>query len=325
MEPLIEIRNLDISFRQGSGLVKCADGVSFSVWPGEILCLVGESGCGKSITALSILGLLGRQGHVTGGEILYGGRNLLALSQRELDAIRGREISMIFQDIMYSLNPVFTISSQLTEVIRRHLRCDRKQAEARALQLLGRTGLEPAAAVMRRYPHQLSGGMRQRAMIAMALACGPRLLIADEPTTALDVTIQLQIMQLLRALRDETGMAILLITHDLGLVAEMADRVVVMYAGQCVETGDACRLLTAPAHPYTRALLQAVPGTDAARDRRLLSIPGAVPEHYHDMTGCRFAARCPHSDVCGGNAHLFEPEPGRSVRCCEAVAGVIAP
>ncbi|MBO4885645.1 MAG: ABC transporter ATP-binding protein, partial [Clostridia bacterium] len=236
-----------------------------------------------------------------------------------LDAVRGREIAMIFQDIMYSLNPVFTIGMQLTEVIRRHLKYDRRKADALAASLLERTGLPQAA--MRKFPHQLSGGQRQRAMIAMALACRPRLLIADEPTTALDVTIQLQIMQLLKALRDETGMAILLITHDLGLVAEMADRVVVMYAGQCVETCDTRRLLAAPAHPYTRALLQSVPGLDDARGRRLLSIPGAVPERYQDMTGCRFAPRCPYSAICGGEAHVFEPEPGRSVRCCEAVAG----
>jgi len=319
--PILDVQDLDISFLQGRKTLKRTDHVSFSVNPGEIVCLVGESGCGKSITALSILGLLSRQGRVTAGRILYRGRDLLTLDERQLDAVRGREIAMIFQDIMYSLNPVFTIGSQLVEVIRRHLGYDRKKAEALAVELLDRTGLQQPAAVMRKYPHQLSGGMRQRAMIAMALACRPRLLIADEPTTALDVTIQLQIMQLLKSLRDETGMAILLITHDLGLVAEMADRVVVMYAGQCVETGDTRRLLAAPAHPYTRALLQAVPGVHDARDRRLLSIPGAVPEDYHDMAGCRFAPRCPYSDVCGREAYVFEPEPGRSVRCCEAVAG----
>ena len=321
MNPILEVRELDIAFTRGRAPVKRAEGVSFCVHPGEILCLVGESGCGKSITALSILGLLPRQGRATHGQILYDGKDLLSLSEKELDAVRGKEISMIFQDIMFSLNPVFTIGSQLTEVIRRHLKYDKKKADALAAELLERTGL-PASA-LRKFPHQLSGGQRQRAMIAMALACRPRLLIADEPTTALDVTIQLQIMQLLKTLRDETGMAILLITHDLGLVAEMADRVVVMYAGQCVETCDTRRLLAAPAHPYTRALLQAVPGVGDDRAKRLLSIPGAVPEDYPNMTGCRFAPRCPYRSICGSEAREFEPAEGRLVRCCEAVAGEV--
>ena len=316
MKPLLEVNDLEISFFNGKRACKCTDSVRFSVQPGEILCIVGESGCGKSITVLSILGLLGRQGRVTGGEILYQGRNLLDMREKELDAIRGSEISMIFQDILYSLNPVFTIGNQLTEVIRRHLHYDRSAARERAVELLDRTGIPQPRIVMNKYPHQLSGGMLQRVMIAMALACKPKLLIADEPTTALDVTIQLQIMQLLRSLRDETGMAILLITHDIGVVAEMADRVVVMYAGQCVEEAAARQLLTSPAHPYTRALLAAVPGIHDDRNRRLMSIPGSVPEHYQDLTGCRFAPRCPYAASCSCCAQPCETAPGHRVRCC---------
>ena len=315
MKPLLEIRDLDISFRDGRRMSRCTDRVGFDVYPGEILCIVGESGCGKSITALSILGLLSRQGKVTGGEILYQGRDLLKLTEKELDAVRGSEISMIFQDIMYSLNPVFTIGNQLTEAIRLHLKYKKKEAAALAAELLHRTGIREPEKVLSMFPHMLSGGMHQRVIIAMALACGPKLLIADEPTTALDVTIQLQIMELLRGLRDETGMAILLITHDIGVVAEMADRVVVMYAGQCVEEADVKTLLEAPAHPYTQALLRAVPGIRDERSKRLLSIPGAVPENYQEMEGCRFAERCPHAARCDRAAAEREVGPGHRIRC----------
>ena len=302
MEHLLEVDALDIAFRSRKQLVSRADRVSFHIDEGEILCIVGESGCGKSITALSILGLLPRQGQVTGGEVRFQGQNLLALDDKALDRVRGSDISMIFQDIMYSLNPVFTIGNQITEGLRRHLHLRGEEASRRAISLMEKTGIQDAPAVMRKYPHQLSGGMRQRVMIAMALACRPKLLIADEPTTALDVTIQLQIMQLLRRLRDETGMAILLITHDIGVVAEMADRVLVMYAGQVVEEAPVQALLEHPAHPYTRALLQAVPGLHDDRSRRLYTIPGMVPEHYDSLTGCRFAPRCPHAAQCGGQA-----------------------
>ena len=322
LEPILEVKDLDIAFDSGRQRVPKTDKVSFSVAPGEIVCLVGESGCGKSITALSILGLLSRQGHVTGGSIRFGGQELLTMTEKQLDRIRGRDAAMIFQDIMYSLNPVFTIGNQLTEGLRRHEQLPKAQARERAVALLRRTGIPEAEAVMRKYPHQLSGGMRQRAMIAMALACRPRLLIADEPTTALDVTIQLQIMQLLQSLRDETGLAILLITHDIGVVAEMADRVVVMYAGQCVEQADTRTLLTAPAHPYTRALMQAVPGIHDDRSRRLYAIPGAVPEDYSGMDGCRFAPRCPYAADCGkqplyaplAEEHLVRCEKAREVQ-----------
>ena len=322
LEPILEVKDLDIAFDSGKARVPKTDKVSFSVAPGEIVCLVGESGCGKSITALSILGLLSRQGHVTGGSIRFGGQELLTMTEKQLDRIRGRDAAMIFQDIMYSLNPVFTIGNQLTEGLRRHEHLPKAEARARAVALLERTGIPDAEAVMRKYPHQLSGGMRQRAMIAMALCCRPKLLIADEPTTALDVTIQLQIMQLLQSLRDETGLAILLITHDIGVVAEMADRVVVMYAGQCVEQADTRTLLTAPAHPYTRALMQAVPGIHDDRSRRLYAIPGAVPEDYSGMEGCRFAPRCPYAEDCGKQPlyalltedHLVRCEKAREVQ-----------
>ena len=298
MKPLLQIENLEITFGHGPGAVRAASGVSFSVYPGEVLGVVGESGSGKSITALSVMGLLARQGRVTGGRILFEGQDLLKLSAEQLDELRGSKIGMIFQDIMYSLNPVLTIGLQMTEGMRRHLKLDKAEAGRRAEALLTRTGIRDAARVMKKYPHQLSGGMRQRVMIAMALACGPKLLSADEPTTALDVTIQLQIMQLLRELQQERGMAVLLITHDLGIVAEIADRAVVMYAGQCVEEAPVAELLNHPAHAYTRALMQAVPGLHDGREKRLYAISGHVPDVYGDMRGCRFAERCAFADTC---------------------------
>ncbi len=317
MTPLLSIRELNIAFRQGRTFMPAASGVSFSVNPGEILCVVGESGSGKSITALSVLGLLSRQGRITGGEVVFEGRDLRALSEEEMDRVRGSGIAMIFQDIMYSLNPVFTIGNQLTEGMRRHLNIGRQAAWQEAVRLLRRTGIRDAEQVMKKYPHMLSGGMRQRVMIAMALSCKPRLLIADEPTTALDVTIQAQIMDLLRSLRDEEGMAILLITHDIGVVAEMADRVVVMYAGQCVEEAPLDELLLHPAHAYTRALMQAVPGLHDDRSRRLYSIPGFVPQEYGCMTGCRFAPRCVHAAACPFREEdeMHEIAPGHFSRC----------
>ena len=313
--PLLEVRDLEISFFNGKRQTRATDGVTFAVHPGEIVCLVGESGCGKSVTALSVLGLLARQGKVTGGDILFEGRSLLGLPNKQLDQIRGRDIAMIFQDIMYSLNPVFTIGSQMVEGMRKHLNMEKADTLQRARSLLEKTGIRDPEATLRKYPHQLSGGQRQRVMIAMALACQPKLLIADEPTTALDVTIQLQIMELLRRLRDEEGMAILLITHDIGVVAEMADRVIVMYAGQCVEEADVMRLLSQPRHPYTQALLQAVPGLHDSRDKRLYAIPGAVPERYDELPGCRFAPRCPRAAQCSQRPAYGETAPGHLLRC----------
>lgn len=296
-KPLLEICGLDIVFGRGKRQVQVTDGVTLTVSAGEIVCLVGESGCGKSVTALSVMGLLPRQGRVAAGSIRFDGRELLTLGEKEMDTVRGRGMAMIFQDIMYSLNPVLPIGLQMTEGMRRHLGLSRNEAEARAVQLLGKVGIPDPAGAMRRFPHQLSGGQRQRVMIAMALSCGPKLLIADEPTTALDMTVQRQILQLLRQLRDE-GLGVLLITHDVGVVAELADRVAVMYAGQCVEAADVHTLLTRPQHPYTQALMAAVPGLNDPKDRRLYAIPGAVPERYDTMAGCRFAPRCPHAEGC---------------------------
>ena len=312
-KPVLEIRELDIAFGRGKKAVQCADGVSLTVNPGEIVCLVGESGCGKSITALSVMGLLPRQGRVTGGSIRFEGQELLRLTEREMDKVRGRGMAMIFQDIMYSLNPVLTIGLQMTEGQMRHLGISRAEAHDRAVQLLGKVGIPDPAGAMRRFPHQLSGGQRQRVMIAMALACGPRLLIADEPTTALDMTVQRQILQLLRQLRDE-GLGVLLITHDVGVVAELADRVVVMYAGQCVESADVQTLLTHPQHPYTQALMAAVPGIDDPKERRLYAIPGAVPERYDTLQGCRFAPRCPYAEGCPRQP-VYDAGEKHPVRC----------
>ncbi|MBQ8201942.1 MAG: ABC transporter ATP-binding protein [Clostridia bacterium] len=311
-EPLLQVEKLDISFGRGKRRVRCADGVSLTVYPGEIVCLVGESGCGKSITALSVMGLLPRQGHTDGGSIRFMGRELIGMPEKQLDTIRGRDMTMIFQDIMYSLNPVLTIGLQLTEGMRRHLGISREEADMRAVSLLEKVGIPEPELTMCKYPHQLSGGQRQRVMIAMSLACDPKLLIADEPTTALDMTVQRQILLLLKQLRNE-GMGVLLITHDIGVVAELADRVVVMYAGQCVEEADVHTLLTHPRHPYTQALLAAVPGIDDPKDRRLYAIPGAVPERYDDMQGCRFAPRCPFAEDCGKQPDYT---PGKHpVRC----------
>ena len=311
-KPVLEIDGLNIVFGRGRSAVQCTDGVSLKVHAGEIVCLVGESGCGKSITALAAMGLLPGAGRVAGGSIRFQGQELTGLAEREMDRIRGRGMAMIFQDVMNSLNPVLTIGLQMTEGLRRHLSLPLKEAQERAIRLLDKVGIPDPAGTMRRYPHQLSGGQRQRVMIAMALACQPALLIADEPTTALDMTVQRQILLLLRQLRDE-GLGVLLITHDVGVVAETADRVVVMYAGQCVEEATVQELLTQPQHPYTRALLAAVPGMDDPKDRRLYAIPGAVPERYDLLTGCRFASRCPHAGTCAQQP-VFGDEP-HPVRC----------
>lgn len=317
MNNLLELKQVEISFGRGKKQVRVTQDVSFAVQEGEMLSLVGESGCGKSVTALSILGLGSRQSRVTHGEILYQGQNLLTYSEKQMDRIRGKEIAMIFQDIMYSLNPVFTIGSQMIEGMRRQLNMSKADAVRRSIQLLTKTGIRDAAMVMKKYPHQLSGGMRQRVMIAMALSCRPKLLIADEPTTALDVTIQMQIMELLRSIREETGMAMLLITHDIGVVTELADRVVVMYAGQCIEQAPIKELLQHPMHPYTHDLLRAVPGLHDDREKRLYAIPGTVPERYDGMTGCRFAERCEQAAVCRfkGEDRWYWAEEGRGTRC----------
>lgn len=316
MEHLLSVENLNIGFHSDSGDHIYTDGISFHIDEGEILGIVGESGCGKSITSLSIMGLLGKNGEVTEGKVKLEGKDLLSLSEKELDTIRGNDIAMIFQDALASLNPVFTIGNQLTEAIRTHLKMNRKQAKEAAVIALERAGLPEPEAVMKKYPHTLSGGMRQRVMIAMALACSPKLLIADEPTTALDVTIQAQIMKMIRKIRKEYHMAVMLITHDIGLVAEMADRVMVMYAGQIIEEADVYTLYRNPQHPYTQALLASAPSIMDDPNQELVSITGIVPEDYMEITGCRFYDRCPYaSDACKEKQERIETEDKHYVMC----------
>lgn len=316
MSHLLTISDLTIAFTGDSGTHEVTDHLSFTLDEGEVVCLVGESGCGKSVTAMSLLGLLGPGGSVTEGSICYEDRDLLTLSEKELDQIRGKEISMIFQDPMSSLNPVFTIGYQIMEGLRIHLGLKKREAWVRAVELLARVGMKEPELVMKSYPHTLSGGMRQRAIIAMALTCNPKLLIADEPTTALDVSVQAQIMELLKRLQKESRMAVLLITHDMGVVSHMADRVLVMYAGQIVEEAEAEELFRHPSHPYTRALLAAIPTTGDSEERKLSSIPGMVPENYDTISGCRFADRCPYArQECHQRAGLREISKRHTVRC----------
>lgn len=316
MAHLLEVKDLVTSFTGDSGDNTSVDHVSFHVDKGEVVCVVGESGCGKSVTSLSIMGLLRRGGTVTGGSVLFDGKDLVQLSEKEMDKIRGDKMTMIFQDPLTSLNPTFTIGSQITESIRTHMKLSKKEATERAISILEKVGMPDAKGVMKKYPHTLSGGMRQRAMIAMALCCNPSLLIADEPTTALDVTIQAQIMELLRQLQKETGMAMILITHDIGLVAQNADRVIVMYAGQVVEEAPVKELFADPKHPYTRALLDTVPTIRDDADRQLVSIPGIVPENYDHITGCRFADRCKfRQPECDQVQEDYEFGPGHTAKC----------
>ncbi|NBJ91233.1 ABC transporter ATP-binding protein [Parablautia muri] len=292
MPHLLEVQGLTTVFAGDYGKNISVDHIDFHVKEGEVVCLVGESGCGKSVTSLSIMGLLRKDGAVKDGSVLFDGKNLLSMTEKELDQVRGNEITMIFQDPLTSLNPVFTVGNQIVESIRTHMHLSKEDAKKRAQMLLEKVGMPDARGTMKKYPHTLSGGMRQRVMIAMALSCSPRLLIADEPTTALDVTIQAQIMKLLKELQEETGMSMILITHDIGLVANMADRVLVMYAGQIIEEAPVKELFENPKHPYTKALLDTVPTIRDAADRQLVSIPGMVPESYDDRKGCRFAERC---------------------------------
>lgn len=316
MSHLLTISDLTIAFTGDTGTHEVTDHLSLTLDEGEIVCLVGESGCGKSVTSMSLLGLLGPGGSVKEGSICYEDRDLLTLSEKELDQIRGKEISMIFQDPMSSLNPTFTIGYQIMEGLRIHLGLKKREAWVRAVELLARVGMKEPELVMKSYPHTLSGGMRQRAIIAMALACDPKLLIADEPTTALDVSVQAQIMELLKRLQKEFRMAVLLITHDMGVVSHMADRVLVMYAGQIVEEAQAEELFHHPSHPYTRALLSAIPTTRDSEDRKLSSIPGMVPENYDTISGCRFADRCPYTrQECHQRIGLREISKGHTVRC----------
>jgi oligopeptide/dipeptide ABC transporter ATP-binding protein len=291
--PLLSVRDLRTWFHTSSGIARAVDGVSFDVMPHETVGVVGESGCGKSVTSLSILRLIDRPGVIEpGSRIEFEGRDLMTLPEREMRAIRGNRISMIFQEPMTSLNPVFTVGDQVAEVARVHTSASKREAWERAVEMLSTVGMPAAAERAKEYPHQLSGGLRQRVMIAMALMMGPALLIADEPTTALDVTIQAQILELLAEMQARIGMSILLITHDLGVIAESATRVLVMYAGQVVEEASVSRLFSAPHHPYTEGLLAAMPRVGAERER-LAVIPGSVPPPTHWPSGCRFHDRCP--------------------------------
>lgn len=303
--PVLQVKNLRTAFVVEGRPLVAVDDVSFDVFAGKTIGIVGESGCGKSVTSLSILGLLPMPpAKVLGGEIIYGGRDLLKLKQEEMRKIRGKEISMIFQEPMTSLNPVFTIANQMMETILLHQKCSKKEARERAIDLLKQVGIPAPEKRIDDYPHQLSGGMRQRVMIAMALSCGPKVLIADEPTTALDVTIQAQILDLLRDLQQKQGLGLILITHDFGVIAEMADDVVVMYAGRVVEKTGVKEIFKNPQMPYTRALLKSIP-RQTARGQKLQSIPGIVPSIANLPQGCRFQDRCELViDACRGN----EPE-----------------
>jgi len=294
---LLEIQNLHTYFQTREGLVCAVDGVSFDLDRGELLAVVGESGCGKSITALSIMRLVAPPGKIVAGEIFFEGRDLLKLSRAEMRGVRGNDIAMIFQDPMTSLNPVFTVGEQIAEALRLHRNLSRKDARVAAVAAMREVAIPDAELRVKDYPHQLSGGMRQRVMIAMALACDPKLLIADEPTTALDVTIQAQILELLNNLRSTRELAVLLITHDLGVVAEVADRVAVMYTGQIVEASPAAELFARPKHPYTEGLLRSVPKLTTAavkKEERLQTIDGTVPRLTALPPGCHFEPRCPY-------------------------------
>jgi peptide/nickel transport system ATP-binding protein/oligopeptide transport system ATP-binding protein len=320
MSHLLEVKNLKTHFPTRAGLVRAVNDVSFYLDRGELLGLVGESGCGKSITALSIMRLISPPGKIVGGEISFDGKNLLELSDSEMRAIRGDDIAMIFQDPMTSLNPVYTVGEQIAEALRLHRKLSRKAAHEAAIAAMREVSIPDPARRVRDYPHQLSGGMRQRVMIAMALACDPKLLIADEPTTALDVTIQAQILELLDGLRKTRELGVLLITHDLGVVAEVADRVAVMYTGKIVEESPVEELFARPKHPYTEGLLRSVPkltAEDVIKKERLATIEGTVPSPTDLPPGCHFAPRCPYRlpRCTEGEIPLYDLAGGVQVRC----------
>jgi peptide/nickel transport system ATP-binding protein/oligopeptide transport system ATP-binding protein len=317
---LLEVQGLTTAFMTGRGEVNAIEDVSFSLSEGEILGIVGESGSGKSVTALSIMGLLpSPPARIAAGQVRFGGKLLTGLSERQMQPIRGPGIGMIFQEPMTSLNPVFSIGEQIMETIRAHERLPQAQLRARAIAMLDKVGIPAAARRLDDYPHQMSGGQRQRVMIAMALACRPRLLIADEPTTALDVTIQAQILDLLMDLRDEFGMAIIVITHNMGVIAETADRVLVMYAGRVIEEAPVADIFDHPLHPYTRGLLECVPSLTEDKPR-LVAIPGTLPEPSRRPPGCRFAPRCAYAEpACTEAVPLLEVlEPAHTAACFRA-------
>jgi len=315
-KPLLELRNLRTEFHTEEGIIPALNDVSFSLDSGETLGIVGESGCGKSVTALSIMGLLPYSGKIRSGSIHFKGQDLLQKSEKEMRGIRGKEISMIFQEPMTSLNPVYTIGNQLVEAIMIHQKIDKQTAMKKAVEALRMVRIPSPEKRVKEYPHQLSGGMRQRVMIAMSLACNPQVLIADEPTTALDVTIQAQILKIMGALKDELGTAIILITHDLGVVAEMAQRVLVMYGGKVVEQGLVEAIFENPLHPYTEGLLKSIPSVDQDKEK-LHVIKGSVPHPLRLPKGCSFNPRCPYAiDLCREKApELTETESNHFVRC----------
>jgi peptide/nickel transport system ATP-binding protein len=314
--PLLDVRDLCVSFFDGKVWRETLKDVSFAIEPGEVVGIVGESGCGKSLTALSILGLLPSYGARRTGQIHFEGRDLATLSERDMRDVRGRRIGMVFQEPMSALDPVFPVGEQIAETVRRHFQVSRREANERAVEALAAVGIASPAQAVKMYPASLSGGMRQRVLIAIALACEPRLLIADEPTTALDVTIQAQIMDLLLELGQRTGTAILFITHNLGLVAESCRRMLTMYAGQVVEDGRVRDILGRPFHPYTAGLLGSIPRA-ALRKTRLTAIPGRVPSVNEMPDGCRFAPRCTYAQPrCREPQHLIEDRDARHVRCC---------
>lgn len=315
MEQLLHVKNLEVEFRTYAGVVKAVRGIEFQVNPGEVVAIVGESGCGKSVTAQSIMRLIpSPPGRITGGSIIFDGENLLNKTERQMQKIRGNTIGMIFQDPMTYLNPVLTIATQITENLRLHKRMNKEQAMRRAVELFGLVGIPEPEIRLKQYPHQFSGGMRQRVMIAMALACEPKLIIADEPTTALDVTVQAQILELIKGLKDRFQTAIILITHDLGVVAGQADRILVMYAGQIVETGTTDEVLKKPSHPYTWGLLKSVPRLDAVKGKKLTPIWGQPPDLLQDFTSCPFVPRCDYAmSICAQKMPPFFN--GNKVRC----------
>ncbi|WP_101722112.1 ABC transporter ATP-binding protein [Eggerthella timonensis] len=313
---LLSVKNLSTEFPVKKGIVRAVEDVSFDVDAGEILAIVGESGSGKSVTSLSVMGLLAEPGHVAGGSMEFEGKDLATLSEKQYRELRGNDMAMIFQEPMTSLNPVYRVGNQIVEAIRTHEKVSKAEAKARAVDLLRKVGIPSPEARINDYPHQMSGGMRQRVMIAMALACNPKLLIADEPTTALDVTIQAQILDLLRRLRDDTGMAVLLITHDLGVVSETADRVVVMYCGQVVEEAEVRTLFDHPMHPYTLGLLKSIPRLEDDDTKRLYMIKGMVPNPLEMPPGCHFSDRCDSCmDICRTKVPDLVDLDGHKVRC----------
>ncbi|HUI34602.1 MAG TPA: ABC transporter ATP-binding protein [Stellaceae bacterium] len=319
MPPLLEVRNLRTEFRTGAGIVRAVDGISYTVDPGETVAVVGESGSGKSVGALSILRLIpSPPGRIVSGEVMFNGRDLMKLSDDEMREVRGGEIGMVFQEPMTSLNPVLSIGRQITETLEQHRGSDRAGAEKRAVELMGLVGIADPQRRLKQYPHQLSGGMRQRIMIAIALACEPKLIIADEPTTALDVTIQAQILELMQSLTHRLGVALIVITHNLGIVARYAHRVNVMYAGRIVESGSAAAIYHTPHHPYTTALLKSVPRLDRPRQARLDPIEGSPPDLTRLGAGCSFRPRCRFAvERCATEAPPLEPvgDSGQLAAC----------